>query len=119
MKLRFLLDEHVDPAIIDAVLLLDERIDIERVGGELAPPLGTKDPELLRWCEHQQTILVTADHKSMPGHVADHYGSGHMHWGVFRLRPGTSVGALAQALYLFSIASEREEWQHVMDWIPY
>lgn len=119
MRPCFLLDEHVDPAIIDAVLLLDERVNIERVGGEWGPPLGTKDPDLLLWCEQYHTILVTADWKSMPGHVVDHYAAGHMHWGVFRIRPGASLGALAQALYLFSIASEAEEWQHVMDWIPF
>ncbi len=118
MKLRFLLDEHVDPAIIDAVLLLDERIDIERVGGELAPALGTKDPHLLLWCERTQTVLVTDDRKSMPGHVADHHASGHMHWGIFRIRPGTSIGALARSLHVFWKASEAEEWQHSMEWIP-
>jgi hypothetical protein len=119
MNIRYLLDEHVDPVIIDAVLLLDETVDIQRVGDELAPPLGTKDPELLLWCERERCILVTDNRKSMPGHVADHYAVGHEHWGIFRIRPGTPLGALARELHLFWVASDAEEWRHAMEWIPY
>lgn len=72
MKVRFLLDENLSPKLKVAVLRLNPTIDILRVGDADAPPLGTLDPELLRFLELSQRLLVTDNRKSMPGHLEAH-----------------------------------------------
>ncbi|MBD2409406.1 hypothetical protein FACHB389_13070 [Nostoc calcicola FACHB-389] len=64
MKVRFLLDENLSPKLKTAVLRFNPAIDILRVGDAEAPPLGTLDPEILRYLELSQRILVT-DNRSL------------------------------------------------------
>jgi hypothetical protein len=59
MKIRFLLDENLSPKLKFAVLRLNPAIDIVRVGDLDSPPLGTLDPELLRYLEVSERLLVT------------------------------------------------------------
>ncbi|MFK0731876.1 MAG: hypothetical protein ACFKPT_22035 [Gloeotrichia echinulata GP01] len=49
----------MSPKLKFAVLRLNPAIDILRVGNPNAPPLGTLDPELLRYLEVSQRLLVT------------------------------------------------------------
>jgi hypothetical protein len=110
MKVRYLLDENLDPHLKAAVLRWDPTIDIIRVGDPGAPELSTLDPEILVYLETAQHILVTANRKSMPLHITDHLTAGRHHWGVFLVRKGTSIGRLAEELYLVWAASTSEEW---------
>lgn len=119
MNVRFLLDEHMPKATIAAVHRLEPAIDIVRVGGEGAPPLGIKDPPLLLWCEQEQRLLVTNNRKSMPGHSADHLAAGHHHWGVFRTHDDEpAIGPLAAAIHLIWGASDADEHRDTLDWMP-
>ena len=119
MKIRFLLDENLmTRPVIKAALRFDTTIDIIRVGGEGAPPLGTLDPEILLFCEAERRLLVTRNRKSMAGHIADHHAAGRHHWGVFKLARKLSIGELAEELYLYWAASEAEEWIDRVEWIP-
>jgi len=122
MTIRYLIDENLPPALRDGLLRRNEQIDVLRVGDPSAPAFGTKDAPLLLWCEYERTILVTDDRKTMSGHVANHYALGHMHWGIFRVRPGTLVwafGDILDTLHLVWVTSEVQEWQHAMEWIPF
>ncbi|GAB4193944.1 MAG: hypothetical protein Fur006_39340 [Coleofasciculaceae cyanobacterium] len=69
MKIRFLLDENLSKQIKDAVLRLNEAIDILCVGDADAPPLGTLDPDILSYMELSQRMLITDNRKSMPFHL--------------------------------------------------
>ena len=51
VKVRFLLDENLSPKLKTSVLRLNPAIDILRVGDAEAPPLGTLDPDILRYLE--------------------------------------------------------------------
>ena len=44
-------------------------IDVLRVGDSNAPPLGAPDAEVLNYLALAQRLLVTDNHKSMPGHL--------------------------------------------------
>ena len=79
---RFLLDEHVQHWLANAVWLLDETIDIRYVGGDDAPPKGTKDPELLRWAETNGFTVVTKDKTTMPDHADVYISQGGKTWGL-------------------------------------
>ncbi len=59
MKVRFLLDENLSPRLKVAVFRLNPALDVLRVGDSDTLPLGTLDPELLRYLELSQRLLVT------------------------------------------------------------
>ncbi len=80
MKVRFLLDENVSPRLKAGLLRFNPIIDVLRIGEPGAPHLGTADPDVLRYLEVSQRILVTSNRTSMPAHLeatgrrADIYG---------------------------------------------
>ncbi len=119
MSVRFLLDENISPRVRVAIQRHYPHIDVLRVGDEGTPPLESLDPEILQYLEQSQRLLVTKNRASMPGHVSDHLASGGRHWGVFRVRPNTSMRQLVQTLALVSGASEAEEWINEMRWVPF
>ncbi len=118
MKVRFLLDENLDPRIITGLLRREATIDILRIGDPDAPPRATSDPDILRYAEQTQRLLVTNNRASMDIHLAAHYAAGGQHWGILRLREWAPLGTVIEALYLIWAASEAEEWLDYSDWIP-
>jgi hypothetical protein len=72
MKIRFLLDENLSPKLKFAILRLNPKIDIMRVGEENMPSLGTLDPEILIYLEMSKRLLITDNRKSMPSHLEEH-----------------------------------------------
>ena len=116
--MRFLLDENLSPDIVSAVLRYSLEIDITHVGHEGAPPLGTLDPDILRYCETEQRVLVTNNRKSMPGHITDLWATDGHHWGVFTTSKDLSVGEIAADLILLWEAATAEEYRDREEWIP-
>jgi hypothetical protein len=84
MRVRFLLDENLSHALIDAVHQFDSSVDIIAVGLPDAPPIGTPDPDILLYCEREHRLLITNNRRSIPGHIADHLTAGHHHWSARR-----------------------------------
>jgi hypothetical protein len=76
MKIRFLLDENLAPKLKSALIRLNPKIDITRIGEEGMPTLGTLDPEILIYLETSKRLLITDNRKSMPAHLEDHWSSG-------------------------------------------
>ena len=118
MKIRFLLDENLSKQIKMAVLRLNPSIDILCVGDPKAPTFGTLDPEILNYLDLSQRLLVTDNRKSMPGHLELHWVEGKQIWGLVWVRPGTSIGKLAESIYLLWEIYEAQEWIDRVDWIP-
>jgi len=119
MKVRFLLDENVSPRLKAGLLRFNPIIDVLRIGEPGAPHLGTADPDVLRYLEVSQRILVTSNRTSIPAHLEAHWAAGGHLWGLFWVRPRTPISRLAQDLYLVWEASEAEEWIDRLDWIPF
>lgn len=119
MTLRFLLDENITPQIRDLALLRYPALDIVCVGDPDCPPKGTPDEIILRFVSENQRVLITRNRKSIPGHVRNVEEQGTVHWGVFRVRKGTSFSQLIDELYLLAEASsEPTEWVGQLAWIP-
>ncbi|GAC1460980.1 MAG: hypothetical protein NVS2B14_08460 [Chamaesiphon sp.] len=119
MKIRFLLDENLPPRLKLAVLRLNPTIDILCVGEPNAPHFGSLDPDVLRYVESSQRLLVTDNRRSMPEHLEVHWAEcGHI-LGLFWVRPKTPLGQLAQHLFLVWETTEAEEWIDRLDWIPF
>ena len=119
MKIRFLLDENLSKQIKFAVLRKNSLINILCVGAQNAPSFGTLDPEILLYVEQSQRLLITDNRKSMPRHLEDHWSTKRIIWGLLWVRPKTSIGELAETIYLLWEASEAQEWINVVDWIPF
>jgi hypothetical protein len=119
MKVRFLLDENISPRVKAALLRLNPTIDVLRVGDPGTPSLGTLDPEIPRFLEVSQRLLITDNRISMPVHIEAHWAAGGHIGGLFWVRPETSIGRLAEELQLIWETSEAEEWIDKLDWIPF
>ena len=119
MKVRFLLDENLSPRLKIAVLRLNPAIDILRIGEPDAPPFGTLDPDVLRYLELSQRILVTDNRTSMPSHLQAHWSEGGRIWGLFWVRPNVTIGRLAEEIELIWEISEANEWLNILEWIPF
>ena len=119
MKVRFLLDENLSPRLKLALVRLNPTIDVLRVGDAAVPPLETSDLDLLRYLHQAQRLFISRNRKSMPGHLNEFWAEGGQHWGVLWVRPHTSIGILAQDLHLLWQASEAEEWQNRLEWLPF
>lgn len=117
-SLRFLLDEHVPHTVQDQLLRLDNSIDILVVGGSLAPAKGTLDEEILAWIEAKGYILVSANRRTIPGHVRDHIEAGGHIPGIILLRRDASLGEIIEQLYLLWVASDANEYLDRILYIP-
>ena len=117
-EIRYLLDENVEPAFRTALLQHDSTIIVWKIGDPGVPPTGTKDPEILDWCEDNQFMLVTNNRKSMPEHLSDHLAKGRHIPGILELNPNMSVGETVEELALIWGASDLLEYQDLILYLP-
>ncbi|MEZ4736591.1 MAG: DUF5615 family PIN-like protein [Caldilineaceae bacterium] len=117
MKIQYLFDENLDPRFVKVLARHYPMINAIRIGGENAPPLGIKDPDLLRYLEKAQRTLITDNRKSMPGHVVDHLQAGGHHWGIFMISKEASYKRVVDALAVYWDVSEAEEWFDQIEWV--
>lgn len=118
MRIRYLLDENIPPRVAIGLRRIAPSIDVLRVGDPGAPPLETKDPEILQYLELNQRLLVTMDRASMPDHLEAYWAANGQLWGLLWIRPRISTGLLIQELHFIWEASEAEEWVNRTEWIP-
>lgn len=119
MRPRFLLDEHVDRAIVRQLRLMAPDIELTVIGERGAPPQGTPDEDILVRAEAHGYILVTNNRRSMPAHLEHHFGGGRHIPGLFWMHPGSSLSAIIETLFLVWEASEAEEYTDRLLFIPY
>ena len=119
MKIRYLFDENISPRLKTALIRLSAEIDVLRIGEGDSPPLGTSDPDVLKYLEISRRILVTSNRKSMPAHIEAFQSSGGQLFGLLWVRPKTPIRILAEELFLIWEASESEEWTDRTEWIPF
>ena len=118
MALNYLMDENVDPTYTRQLRRLKPNLFVLVVGELTAPPRGTLDPEILRWCEEHDFILVTNNRKSMPVHLSDHIAQGRHIPGILILNGKLSVGENLEELILIADASFEDEYQDRIDFLP-
>jgi hypothetical protein len=116
--IRFLLDENVDKGLRSALRRRHSDMVVWCVGDPGMPPIGTKDPEILTWCETHRCCLVTNNRASMPGHLRDHLDAGHEIPGIFTLNPDMSMGEMVEELILIWGASDSDEYSNFLLYLP-
>lgn len=116
--IRYLLDEHIPPAVRQQLMRLLPNLTVWMVGDPDAPPKGTPDPDLLVWCEIQDFILVTNNRKTMPSHLAEHLASGHHIPGILIADPTRDIGQMIEELALIASASFSKEYRDRIIYLP-
>ncbi len=114
----YLLDENIDRAVRVQLLRLEPEMDVLAVGDPGAPPLSATDPDILLWIEEAGRVLVTGNRRTMPGHVRNHLQAGHHIPGIFVATARLSLGEVIEELHLIWGASEAEEYQDLMLYLP-
>lgn len=117
-KIRYLLDENVNPILRTGLLHDDLGVTVLQVGMMDVPPLGTPDPEILIWCEENDFILVTNNRKSMPVHLRDHLAAGRSAMAIFILNPDSSFRDTIDELLLIASVSSEEEYRDQIVFLP-
>jgi hypothetical protein len=118
-RIRFLFDEDANVKLIKALRRHEPGMELFRVGQAPAPPKRTLDPELLRYAEAEKLLFVTADRRTMPEHLAEHYAQGRHTWGVLLLKQGFAPARYIDDIVLIWHATEAEEWQDRVDYLPW
>ena len=116
--IRYPLDEHIDPALRAQLLRHAPELVVWRIGDPGAPGWGTLDPAILLWCEANEFLLVTANRKSMPGHLQAHLRAGHYILGILVLHPNMTLSAIIDELLLIWGASEASEYCDLLLYLP-
>jgi len=116
--IRYLLDENVDPIYRRELLKREPTMIVWLVGTPGTSPRGTLDPDILRWCEVHGFLLVTNNRKSMPVHLSDHLAAGEHVPGILELNPNMSIGETIEELWLIWGASEVQEYQDRIAYLP-
>ena len=115
---RYLLDENVNPILRAQLIRQAPDLVVWIIGDPGAPKRGTLDPDILFWCEANGFMLVTSNRRSMPVHLQDHLATGHHIPGILVLPPSMTMGAVLQQLLLIWGASEAEEYQDLLLYLP-
>jgi hypothetical protein len=117
-RIRYLLDEHVDPTLRAQLMRHAPDLVVWRIGDPGVPKRGTLDPDILFWCEAHGFVLVTANHKTMPVHLQAHLAAGHHIPGILVLHPNMTIGETIDQLLLIWGASEAEEYRDLLLYLP-
>jgi hypothetical protein len=118
MALRYLLDEHIDPAIRTQILRAAPDLEVWIIGDPGAPPRGTLDPDILIWCEDNDFVLVTNNRRSMPRHLSAHLALGRHVPGILVVSLAMTMGQLIDELVLIAGASEASEYRDLILYLP-
>jgi hypothetical protein len=122
MTLRYVLDEQLRGQLWSALqhhnAAGQDVVDVTRVGDPLGLPIGTPDPDLLLWAEREGRIVVSADKKTMPTHLANHLRAGHHCPGLMLIRSGSSLPSIVFALALAAHAGDPSAYEGQANYIP-
>lgn len=116
--IRYLLDENVDPLFRTELLRREPEMVVWKIGDPTTPARGAADPDILKWCEENNFILVTNNRKSMPRHLQDHLAEGQRMPGILELNPNMSIGETIEELILIWSVSDTDDYQDKLLYLP-
>lgn len=115
---RYLIDENISPGYRTQLRYHEPLLTVLRVGDEGAPARGTQDPEILKWCEQNNFILVTKDPNTIPKHLDDHLAAGYHVPGIVMINSGMPMGTILDDLILIAAASHEDEYNDQIVYVP-
>ncbi len=111
MSLKYLIDENVNPLYPTQLQLKRPELVILVIGEPLTPKKGTKDPEVLGWCEEYDFILVTNNRRLMPVYLKNYLQQDRHIPCIFILDPQLNIGENIGELLLVAEISFADEYR--------
>ena len=105
--LRFLADENIEAALVQAVRR-NPQMDIVRV--QDVGLSGTDDSVVLEWAAEENRLVITHDAGTMPRYARDRVNAGLPMPGVIEVPKPFRVGRVAEELVLLALCSRSGEW---------
>ena len=115
MRVKFQADADLDQRVLRGIKRTVPDIDFQTA--TQAGLEGLPDPEVLHIAAEQGRILVSQDRRTMPVHFR-RFISTMKSPGVILLREGISITAAIEELVLIWAASEPQDWENRLVWIP-
>jgi len=116
---RFLFDEDVPRALLFSVIAKERTVQLRSVGTEGGPAKGTTDEQLLMEAEKTAEALITRDAKDNAGSCDKSLGRGPEYLGSVYSTARISIPELVESIILIWAASEAEEWQDRIEYLPW
>ena len=114
---RFLADHDLNEHILSGVLRREPGIDFLRVR-DLAMR-ERSDEEILDFAETEGLLVVSHDVNTMPATAYARLSDGRPFPGLFMVRQASPIRAVIESLVLVWAASELEEWQNQVVFLPF
>ncbi|MEQ8956957.1 MAG: DUF5615 family PIN-like protein [Coleofasciculus sp. C2-GNP5-27] len=118
MTIKYLLDEHIPLVLRTQMLQRYPQLQVWVIGDPNAPPKGTRDADILAWCEDNRFILVTNNRKTMPIHLAEHLTENHHVPGIFIVNDDMTMGQIMEELMIVAEAAWEDEYQDRISFMP-
>ena len=113
---RFLADHDLNEQIIDGVLRRGPALEFLRARDLALHQLP--DPEVLAFAAANGLLLVSHDVNTMPGYAYARLAAGQAMSGLFMVRQTEPIASVIDSLVLVWSASEAEDWQDQVRFLP-
>ncbi len=115
MKIKYLADENLRQAIVLGVRRREPSISF--VGAPEAGTAGKDDLTVLRVAAGEGRILVSHDLRTIPRHFRQ-FTTRQSSLGVFLISQNLALNTAIEELILVWVASEAEEWENQIRYLP-
>jgi predicted nuclease of predicted toxin-antitoxin system len=113
-----LLDENLPPAYRTYLGQRHPNVLVREIGDRNAPPDGTLDPEVLRWCEANEFVLITNNRASMPAQLAAHLAAGNSMPGIFTVNLNAPIHIVMEDALTVAFASNEADFRDLIIFLP-
>lgn len=115
--IQFLADENFNGRILRGLLRRLPDLDVVRAQ-DVEAIRGASDPVLLEWAAGQGRIVLTHDISTMGHHAYSRVVAHEPMPGVFEVSADLPVGVAIEDLVLIAMASEADEWEGQVRFLP-
>ena len=114
--MRLLTDENLNNHIYRSLQLQRPDLDIVRV--QDVGLIGKSDPDVLAWALSENRILITHDVRTIPALAIEWLSESRPIPGIFLAEQSAPIGRIIADLLLIADASEQEEWEGQIHYLP-
>jgi hypothetical protein len=115
MRPRFQADADFNHKIVVGLRRREPSVDF--LSAHDGGVIGVSDPEVLRIAAESGRILVSHDRKTMPGHFGQ-FRETRSSPGLIIVSQDLDIGAAIEDLLLVWVATEAEEWEEHLGFVP-
>ena len=115
-QLRFLADEDLRGVIVRAIRRLEPSIELTTINEEFLA--GANDVEVLEYCWKRRWLLLSHDVNTMRATAERRIAGQQGLHGLFLIPQDRPVRLIAESVVLIWSASEFEEWQDRVVYLP-